>query len=246
MKVKSLLNVAIAILCVSMIAMVGCKKNDENNDNSTPESYPPISKIEVIVWGTSVELSWEKESGSNPVSYTILRDDVVIKTTTETSYRDVDMAVGDYHYCVTANYLTGSSVSQCIDATVETPAEEDYAKIIAGDYLGTISFLTETNENVTIALSYVGYNFVSFALDNVITYQGLSIPLNLNKEVGVALLEDGKYGFNFDDSVEVPMMETFPINVIGVVENDVLTVNVNVNNIPLIGVLQVLYVGNKQ
>ena len=71
--------------------------------------FPPHNLTAELVGEDDVILTWEAPQVGTPTSYKVYRNDAAVKTTSEMTYTDEDLAAGTYRYTVTAVYEEGES-----------------------------------------------------------------------------------------------------------------------------------------
>ena len=89
------------------------------------QDFLPPENPEYTVSASTVTLNWDYPgfNGGNPPpaglqGYNIIRDDELIDFTTETTFSEDNVAVGEHQYCIKAVYTNGESTPVCI--TLET------------------------------------------------------------------------------------------------------------------------------
>jgi len=95
-----------------------------NTVNVLVEVYYPATALNAVVTGDDVALSWTAAVSSGGLrgiqGYKVWRDNVEIAQVPGTTYDDLNLANGVYHYYVTAIYTTGASApSNTAEAIVE-------------------------------------------------------------------------------------------------------------------------------
>lgn len=81
--------------------------------------------LKVIASGNNVKLNWEVPLTLGRVTgYNIYRDGVLLSTTTDLFYNDNELVNGFYKYCISALYVDGESVSNCITTSLSIDDNE--------------------------------------------------------------------------------------------------------------------------
>ncbi len=82
----------------------------------------PVENLSFTVVGDIVTLTWkqpELKNNKSVVSYNIYKDGEKIETTTETTFTDSDVELGNHTYCVELEFETCVADQVCVDVTIE-------------------------------------------------------------------------------------------------------------------------------
>lgn len=199
---KKTIYLIFVTLCACLFFMTSCGKKTED-----PIVLNPVAEISDIVNDNVIKILWQKPTSGTPTAYKLYRNDVHIKTLTETSFTETVSEVGLYNYCVSVVYEKGESEKVCVSVEVEKIPEEDYAEMIAGSYLGEIyiPMTNETFDSVVISLNYKDLNIVTVAMNDSITPMDFTVPLYLDEDVTV-LKSESSYVFSFETTTNMVFM----------------------------------------
>ena len=89
---------------------------------SIPTFCAPVRNLAYELDGSNVILTWEAPESGNPVGYEVYRETVLLGTLTELTFTDLDLADGEYNYCVYAVYDDCQSEFVCQGIVVATCA----------------------------------------------------------------------------------------------------------------------------
>ncbi len=137
--------------------------------------------------------------------------------------------------------------TSCSDDDDDKKDNTDYAKVMAGDYTGTVSvpaitamgIPAQTIEEVDLAVDYVEFNNVKLSLDPLIISEMMSIPA-VNCACTVS-----KNGVSGSTEVSIPVLGDTPVEVSGSMENLKITIKVTPPGSPIQVPLTVTYSGEK-
>ncbi|MDR0864125.1 MAG: M6 family metalloprotease domain-containing protein [Candidatus Symbiothrix sp.] len=106
--------------CVSAVYSNGDSEQkcvSKEVDYTPDDRYPPVKDLTLSSENNNVRLVWNvSDTGETPLSYSVLRDGVLIETTENRFYTDLLLADGHYNYCIVANYAADiTSQPACTD-----------------------------------------------------------------------------------------------------------------------------------
>jgi len=91
---------------------------DVNCAGGGGETFDPVENLTAEAGYRMVTLTWEEPKTGEPEMYIIKRNGVQIAETTELTYVDEDLKIGEYTYLLIAQYATGVSLPESVTATV--------------------------------------------------------------------------------------------------------------------------------
>ena len=130
-----------------------------NTVNALMEVLYPATNLTYLVTGDDIALSWNAAATSGGLrsflGYKIIRDGSLVTTSLATTYNDLDLANGIYHYTVIASYGTGDAIpTPEVEVLVEVlyPASNLAYQVVADDVM--LSWSPAPNS----ARALLGYN----------------------------------------------------------------------------------------